>query len=96
MPQAATTKADRPRSCSSQLSLSGPMGSGVELSNFGCVALKAKRFPISIPENPSRRAKPTQRRIVGSSVFASAVDGFNPTIIILSEPEAQTLSRLYR
>ncbi|OLE75626.1 MAG: hypothetical protein AUG02_07065 [Chloroflexi bacterium 13_1_20CM_2_70_9] len=45
----------------------------------GSVARSANRFTTSIPPQPQRRAKPMQRRIVGSSRCASAVEGLSIT-----------------
>jgi len=60
-------------------SLAGPTGSFERPRSRGSLARSAKRFTISTPPNPQRRAKATQRRIVGSSPRSSAVEGFSMT-----------------
>ena len=79
-PQAATTSSARrviPRL--SACSFFGPTGSLTSLKPFGSVDRKAWRFPIRSQSKPHEWGNLTQQRIVGSSVVASAVDGFSPT-----------------
>jgi hypothetical protein len=60
------------------------------------VARSAKRFTTSSPPNPHERAKPMQRRIVGSSRYASAVEGFNITNATTGRDRFHRRQRRYR
>ena len=60
-------------------SLPAPTGSAASRSAAGVKLRYAKRLTTRSSAWPPRRAKSIQRRIVGSSRAASAVDGFIPT-----------------
>ncbi len=94
-PHATTTRPSRADARCKKSSLSGPHGSGCIRQSIGLVARYAMRLTTMIPPYPSRTAKAIQRRIVGSSCDASAVDGLSMhQTIILSG--LHRLTRVYR
>lgn len=94
-PHAAITRPGRLRATRTAVSFSGPTGSSTVHSSCGLVARYAYRFTTWMPSYPSVRANPQQRRIVGSSCDASAVDGFSITKVS-QRPSPQTRRRVYR
>lgn len=78
LPHAAMTRSAEATARSIHSSLWGPIGSAAIRSAFGDDDRKAKRLAIHIALAPHERANAMQRRIVGSSVTASAVEGFRP------------------
>jgi hypothetical protein len=70
-------------------SFSGPTGSFVVRSPAGFVDRNAKIFVVTIDPYPHACANPTQRRFVGSSWNASAVDGFNMRKFTVGSEDAQ-------
>jgi len=64
-------------------------------SPFGDVDRKAKRLAIHIALAPHERANAMQRRIVGSSTTASAVEGFSPMNRTTGPPLATLRDKKY-
>ena len=89
LPHAATTRSDffvAHRMC---LSLSAPTGSGARRRIEGLVETSPKRFTTVTAPNLQRRARPMQRRIVGSSPIASALLGFSITNVTVAPVVSQ-------
>jgi len=77
LPHAATTSDDWRSAEAIVAWLRGPTGSSTRRRASGRVERHAKRLTTSTPPKPQALAKPTQRRMVGSSTRASAVLGLS-------------------
>jgi len=77
-------------------SFSSPMGFGSVRSRAGLGLRSAKRLTTSSRSKPHRCENQTQRRMVGSSMYADAVDGFSITHSTEPMPSSQLRTRLYR
>jgi hypothetical protein len=93
LPHARTVMTDWLQRRSNHSLFAGPIGSRTWRNVAGLLDRQANRFTSRRPGRPSRLAKPTHRRSVGSSRLASAAEGLRQTNNARSVPLCQARSR---